>query len=120
MDYGYKNLFINEEHIKKFNILLHESNSYKDNERHALFYAISGNSELWNNRFRIYNTTENSIQPKNINSLKISSSAKAILLASLNLYNSYTCYSIIDTFYNLDSYNFKLVMNMIRIRFPYK
>lgn len=115
-----ENQFLSKEHLERFNQLLYQDSNYSSNETNSLFFIISGNNKLWKCRDKIYDTDKHCIKTRTINSLILSSSEKAILLAGLNLFNSHKCYTLIDTFASLDSNNFKLVINAIRIRFPYK
>lgn len=113
-----ENLFLCKKHLERFIELTNIDNTnINDTERKALFFIISGNAELWDNRTKIYDTKKHMINSRSINKLPISSSAKAMLLASLNLYNSYKCLDFTSTFSCLDNKNLNIMLNGIVIRF---
>ncbi|MDT8719527.1 hypothetical protein IAI10_23050 [Clostridium sp. 19966] len=113
-----ENLFTSEVHKQRFRELASlDTTSTRDIERNALFFILSGNEELWNNRTKIYDTKKHMINSRNINKLPISSSGKAMLLAGLNLYNSYKCLDFTSTFSCLDKKNLNIMLNSIVIRF---
>ena len=108
-------------HKIQFEKLLEEDNTYpRDTERNALFYIISGNSDLYKKRTFIYDFKnhgiKNCLQNEDVD---FSSSMKSLIRLGFNLYNGYTDNSTSPSslFYSLDEDNQRLALNAILIRF---
>lgn len=108
-------------HKIQFEKLLEEDNTYPgDKERMALFYIISGNSDLYGKRALIYDFKDHCIKRCLQNEdIDFSSSMISLIRLGFNLYNGYTDHSTSPTslFYNLDEDNQILALNAISIRF---
>lgn len=111
--------FLNEKHKRNFDTLcIVDSTHNSDYERKALFYILTGNTELYNIAEKLYNIESHSINIRSINKAVLSSSAKKLLLIGLNLYNNYkNSNSILDTFSSFDENNFFIALQAIKIRF---
>lgn len=115
-------MFLNYKHTKNFKALIEEDNTHsKDSERYALFYILSGNEDLFNKRYSIYDFKENSIKSNCLTeeNVDFSTSSKALVRLSFNLYNSFDDKdtSPIDIFYSLDNDNYNLAIQSMNIRF---
>ena len=108
-------------HKIQFQKLLEEDNTYpRDTERIALFYIISGNSDLYKKRTCIYDFKKHGIKNCLQNEdVDFSSSMKSLIRLGFNLYNGYTDNSTSPSslFYSLDEDNQRLALNAILIRF---
>ena len=108
-------------HKTHFQKLLEEDNTYpSDAERIALFYIISGNSDLYGKRSYIYDFKKRGIKKCLQNEdVDFSSSMKSLIRLGFNLYNGYTdnFTSPAKLFYSLDEDNQRLALNAISIRF---
>lgn len=119
--------FISEKHEANFNILLKRSGiDLRDYERKAFFYIIASNSDLFEQIDKIYDFNKNLLREtvedeegnRYFEDIRISSSSKRLLNLAIQLYNSYlNNQSVVDTFSLLDSNNFELAINSIKIRF---
>lgn len=113
--------FANSLHETSFLKLLKEDATHPgDRERIALFYIMSGHSDLYRKRSFVYNFKEHSI----INCFEnggvdFSSGIKSLIRLGFNLYNGYMddSTSPATLFYNLDDENRELALNAISIRF---
>ena len=108
-------------HKIQFQKLLTEDNTFpEDTERIALFYIISGNSDLYRKRSYIYDFKNHGIKECLQNAdVDFSSGMRSLIRLGYNLYNGYTDNSTSPAalFYNLDDNNQKLALNAISIRF---
>ncbi len=114
--------FFCREHALNFRELVKEDKTHpKDNERHALFYIIAGNDDLYRKRNSIYDFKDNSINPECLTDEKVdfSTSSKALIRLGFNLYNNYKddYISPMNIFYSLDEDNYNLAVNAIDVRF---
>lgn len=114
--------FLSSKHALRFRELIKEDNTHpKDSERHALFYIIAGNDDLYKKRNFIYDFKDNSINPECLTDGRagFSSSSKALIRLGFNLYNNYKdeYISPMDIFYSLDDENYGLALKAIDIRF---
>lgn len=78
-------------HKRQFQNLLAEDDTFPgDTERIALFYIISGNSDLYRKRSYIYDFKKHSIKKCLQNEeVDFSSSMKSLIRLGFNLYNGY-------------------------------
>lgn len=108
-------------HKVQFQKLLEEDKTYPDDtERVALFYIISGNSDLYKKRSFIYDFKNHGIkQCLQTKEVDFSSGMKSLIRLGFNLYNGYTDDSTTPSslFYNLDEDNRRLAWNAIAIRY---
>lgn len=114
--------FLNNKHALKFRELIKEDSTHpKDSERHALFYIIAGNDDLYKKRNFIYDFKDNSINPKCLTDGRadFSTSSKALMRLGFNLYNNYKdeYISPMSIFYSLDEINYNLAIKAIDVRF---
>lgn len=116
-----KKLFLNPGHEEHFLLLLCLDDTYpSDQERLALFFIISGNSELFAKRERIYDFKQHRLQKGlDNNGLCLSSGISSLLLLGRNLYNGYDDRGLspLHLFWNLDEDNALLAINALIIRF---
>ena len=120
-------MFLNEVHKERFNQLVQKAKiNQGDTERKALFYILSGNDDLFSQVNKIYcfeenwiaDTEESENGDRYIPGILTSSGSKKLLNLGLQLYNSsQNKQSVMDTFAGLDSNNFELAINAIKIRF---
>ncbi len=121
---------MNSLHRKRFFELLNDDKTHNNDwERYALFYIISGNSELYSCRNSIYDFNKSEIivsydeQTEKVYSSFLQSgvcvSSKALVRAGFNLYNSFKddLDSLSDLFYSLDEENTRLLIEAISLRF---
>ena len=117
--------FNSPEHESRFNILRKRSDcSFSDRSRIALFFIISGVSDLYNNVNEIYDFETNMLKldfddigEPNLSELYLCSSANALLRLAIQLYNGIGLQSVANTFKNLDSDNVYLAINSLNIRY---
>ncbi|MCT4686583.1 DUF6075 family protein [Vallitalea sp.] len=116
-------LFLNEEHITKYNILIQKGGTNKnDSERNALFFILSGNIDLYQKADYIYDFVERCIEPECLNNTNIDFCTSSIALIKLayNLYNGYkTEETILCILKCLDKDNLNLCINGLKVRFTY-
>ncbi|WIV11171.1 DUF6075 family protein [Proteiniborus sp. MB09-C3] len=115
-------VFLSSKHALKFRELIKKDNTYpKDSERHALFYIIAGNNDLYKKRNFIYDFKNNSINPECLTDERVdfSTSSKALIRLGFNLYNNFKddYISPMNIFYCLDRENYSLATKAIDIRF---
>lgn len=115
-------IFKNEEHQQKFIQLIFEDGMHpQDIERKTLFYIISGNNYLYQNRHHIYDFGDHMISPERLTASDVdfSTSSKALIRLGFNLYNDNTDNNIspLDIYYSLDEENYILAQESINIRF---
>lgn len=114
--------FLSREHALSFRTLVKEDSTHpKDNERHALFYIIAGNDDLYKKRNFVYDFKDNSINPECLTDGRadFSTSSRALIRLGFNLYNNYKddYISPMNIFYSLDEENYNLAIKAIDIRF---
>lgn len=117
-------VFLGDEHKNKYEELLKKARIKNDIERESLFYIIAGNMELYKNVSKIYSFEENNINIEvdenseiYIADLAVSSSARKLVYLALQLYNSCSNQTVMETFAGLDANNFDLAINAIKLRF---
>ncbi len=119
--------FASEKHETNFNILLKRSGiDLRDCERKSFFYIIASNQDLLEQIDKIYDFDKNLLREtvededgnRYFEDVRMSSSSKRLLNLAIQLYNSYlNNQSVIDTFSLLDSNNFEIAIDSIKIRF---
>ena len=112
--------FLSEEHENRFNNLVSMDRTYsEDIERHALFYIISGNDELFPRYDKIYDFKKNMLKAS-WSKTPLCSSGDKLMQLGVNLYNGNAKrnLSVCDVFSSLDRKNRRLALNAIEIRFP--
>lgn len=110
--------FLNSIHEDRFNELVDKSRiATWDIERKALFYILSGNEDLYFKSNFLYDFSENIICTEH--ELDLSGGMHKLVYLGFHLYNfNYKeDITIMDIFSNLDSVNFELALNAIKIRF---
>jgi hypothetical protein len=117
-------IFINDTHKTNYEELIVLSRPCIDTaERVALFYILAGNKDLFKKKFSIYDFKRNVTKFHNFKHAKVDfcSSSKALIRLGFNLYNGYS-----DKYTNplillgiLDTENYNLAINAIKIRFEY-
>lgn len=115
--------YLNKEHEHRFYELMAEDNTGDcDKERKSLFYILTGNSDLYQKKSKIYDSKNHCIIPcltKREVKVDLSGGAKALVKLGFNLYNGMNQKesSICNIFWNLDEQNRRLALNAIKIRF---
>jgi len=117
------NIFIDDSHKSRYLELIEKAKVHRcDFERHALFYIISGNKDLYQKKYSIYDFCENAISIDSITSgiVDFSSSSKALIRLAYNLYNGYRddYTSPLSLLGSLDTKNLFLAYQAIQIRLP--
>lgn len=88
-----------------------------DRERKALFFVISGVTDLYNKVDRLYDFKSHWIKDDCFEKEFFSSSQKKLLQLAFNLYNNSNAPAPLDLFSNLDNESYILAMKAINIRF---
>lgn len=114
--------FLDNQHQLRYKQMIQRDNSNQtDNERHAMFYILSGNEDLANKINYIYDFENHSIEPDCLENDRVdfSSSAKNLIRLAYNLYNNYTDEhtSPLNLLGILDNKNYTLALSSIDIRF---
>ncbi|WP_069649825.1 DUF6075 family protein [Caloranaerobacter ferrireducens] len=110
--------FLNQSHKNRFNtIISKDGTDLNDLNRKSLFYIISGNDELFNNRYYIYDLDKRWIAPDNLEQVNFIETSLALIELAYNLYNNFSSGSISNIFKGLDKDNFKLAIKGLKIRF---
>lgn len=110
--------FFNQNHKNRFNeIISRDGTDLNDFNRKSLFYIISGNDELFNNRHYIYDFDKRWIVPDSLEQINFSETSLALIELAYNLYNNFSSGSISNIFKALDKNNFKLAIEGLKIRF---
>lgn len=110
-------MFLNVEHKQRFEELIDRADVKNgDYERGALFYILSGNSDLYCQINKLYDFDNNWIITGH--EADLTGSTEKLVALAHNLCNGTKIeYSFLDTFSSLDDNNFKLAINAIRVRF---
>lgn len=110
--------FLNQNHKNRFFEIINEDGTdLNDLNRKSLFYIISGNDELFNNRHYIYDFNKRWIVPDNLGQVSFSKISLALIELAYNLYNNFSSGSISNIFEVLDKDNFKLAVEGLKVRF---
>lgn len=116
--------FLNNLHKHNFEKLIPQiSLNTCDNERISFVYIISGNSDLFNKKYSLYDFNKNMLKFHNFKStnLDFCSSSKALVRLGVNLYNGYTdeYTDPLNLLRHLGHDNYNLAINAIKLRFEY-
>lgn len=122
--YELDNLYFKDAGHKKrlLELLLIDNTHAEDRERLSLFYIVSSDLDTYNkfNKY-LYDFQENWIIPEGLSEVDLSSSQKKLVHMGFNLYNNYNNseqqITMLDVFNGLDSDNFKVAIEGIKIRF---
>lgn len=118
--------FLSQEHEKNFNNLIKKGDVRSgDIERKSMFYIISGNNDLFKQVNNIYNFKDDELQERKetlegdlyFPNVLTSNSSQKLLNLAVQLFNNTKDQNVLDTFSGLDSENFQLALNAIKIRF---
>lgn len=118
--------FLSQEHQNNFNLLIKKAEVRSgDIERKSMFYIISGNSDLFKQVGEIYNFTDDELQERKetlegdlyFPNVLTSNSSQKLLNLAVQLFNNTKDQNVLDTFSGLDTNNFELALNAIKIRF---
>ena len=105
------------EHEEKYLELVEKDGTWKtDVERHALLYILASDM-LYSMSLRLYNFEERWIEPDELDSSYLNSSAITMAKLAFNLYNGSEAADPLTTFRNLDPENFRICIEAIQIRF---
>lgn len=116
--------FLNKDHENKLMDLINRDVAHpKDVERISLFYILAGNADLYMKSRSIYDFTNHQIESDCLQngSVDLCSSSRALIKLAFNLFNSYQMdyASPMDLLSVLDTDNFLLAIESIKIRFNY-
>jgi hypothetical protein len=117
-------IFLDNNHKLNFNKLANEAalKSF-DNERIALLYIISGNSDLFKKREYIYDFKKSALKISSLRQLKVDfcTSSKSLIRLGLNLFNGYSDKNTnpLTLLFSLNYNNYNLAINAIKIRFEH-
>lgn len=120
--------FLSQEHEKNFNNLIKKGDVRSgDIERKSMFYIISGNNDLFKQVNNIYNFKDDELQERKetlegdlyFPNVLTSNSSQKLLNLAVQLFNNTKDQNVLDTFSGLDSENFQLALNAIRLRFNF-
>ena len=120
--------FLSQEHEKNFNNLIKKGDVRSgDIERKSMFYIISGNNDLFKQVNNIYNFKDDELQERKetlegdlyFPNILTSNSSQKLLNLAVQLFNNTKDQNVLDTFSGLDSENFQLALNAIRLRFNF-
>lgn len=118
--------FLNSQHEENFNNLIKKAEVRNgDIERKSMFYIISGNNDLFKQVNNIYNFKDDELQERKetlegdlyFPNVLTSNSSQKLLNLAVQLFNNTKDQNVLDTFSGLDSENFQLALNAIKIRF---
>ena len=120
--------FLNSQHEENFNNLIKKAEVRNgDIERKSLFYIISGNNDLFKQVNNIYNFKDDELQERKetlegdlyFPNVLTSNSSQKLLNLAVQLFNNTKDQNVLDTFSGLDSENFQIALNAIRLRFNF-
>jgi hypothetical protein len=110
--------FLNSNHKYEYNNLIKRAGIHvRDVERKALFYIISGNSDLLLKVSSIYDFVDNYIKPDCFRNTDFSSGTRCLVMLAFNLYSFTNKVDVTDAFISLDAENKLLALEAIRLRF---
>ncbi|MFL2106489.1 DUF6075 family protein [Desemzia sp. FAM 23988] len=111
-------LGLNKEHTDRlFKLIAKDNTRATDKERIALFFIISGNSDLYNKVNSLYDFDEHWIKPNYFENVDFSSGDRKMVDLAFNLYNNSSALAPLELFSTLDNDNYRLAMKAINIRF---
>jgi len=105
--------------VHNFNTLIERDKTRPgDAERTALFWILSGNTDLFEKSSSIYDFDDHFIKPDVLENgiVDFCSGSRSLVKLGFNLFNSFPA-DVINTFCTLDSDNFELAIEAIKIRF---
>lgn len=118
--------FLNSQHEENFNNLTKKADVRNgDLERKSMFYIIAGNDDLFKQAGEIYNFRDDELQERKetlegdlyFPNVLTSNSSQKLLNLAIQLFNNTKDQNVLDTFSGLDTNNFELALNAIKIRF---
>lgn len=118
--------FLNSQHEENFNNLTKKADVRNgDLERKSMFYIIAGNDDLFKQVGEIYNFRDDELQERKetlegdlyFPNVLTSNSSQKLLNLAVQLFNNTKDQNVLDTFSGLDTNNFELALNAIKIRF---
>lgn len=115
--------FVDMEHKKRLLELLLKDNTYPtDLERLSLFYIVSSDLDLYIKfKNNLYNFEEHWIEPEGLSKIDLCGGHSRLMQLAFNLYNNYydddRRLTTLDIFSSLDSDNFRVALEGIKIRF---
>lgn len=117
-----KNIFMDCTHKQRYLELLARDGllEKRDREREAIFLIIAGNPELFRSISNIYNFRTRSLSYNIWNYMdEICTSGRNLLKLGINLYNGYAMGNTdpCELLQFLDSYNLRLALNAMYLRF---
>lgn len=122
--YNIDNLYFKDiEHKKRLlELLLKDNTNPKDIERLSLFYIVASDLDIYNkfNKF-FYNFKDHCIVSEGFGEVDLSSSQRKFIYLGFNLYNDFyddkENITIFNMFSGLDSDNFRVAIESIKLRF---
>lgn len=118
--------FLNSQHEENFNNLTKKADVRNgDLERKSMFYIIASNDDLFKQAGEIYNFRDDELQERKetlegdlyFPNVLTSNSSQKLLNLAVQLFNNTKDQNVLDTFSGLDTNNFELALNAIKIRF---
>ena len=99
-------------------LFMRDGSKPSDAERAALFYIFAHNDKLYRIVDHLYDFEENGINPECLDSdLDLTHSDRVLIKLAFNLYNGFESDTALNTFAALDSDNFDIAMDAIKLRF---
>lgn len=113
--------FMDDGHEAEFSrLMIRARSSVKDPDRTALFYIISGSTELTRKVDALYDFKQSLIHSDTFaERADFSGGMRGLIYLAFNLYNGYEPCNPYHLFGNLDEYHRELAHRAIKIRFPY-
>lgn len=111
--------FLNQDHEIRYKSLIRKDmTSDYDFEKIAMFYILSGNTDIWNKGIeKFYDFTEHGITPDKLKKIDLCTSSKALINLAYQPYVGNNKYTINDIFKSLNADNAQLAFNAIEIRY---
>lgn len=112
-------MWLNTKHTERYQELLSRDKTHeKDIERHALFYILSGQSDLYAKVNHLYDFEDHSIRPDALTgAVDLTSGTRALVELAFNLYNGFSSPTVLDLFAPLSENNQRLAIEAIQLRF---
>jgi hypothetical protein len=111
-------MFIRLDHAETYNRFLQmDGTSTMDKERQALLYVIAGCRELGDRVNYFYDFDERVVRPESFAEVDLSGGTRSLLELAFNLFNNYSCRTVVDLFASMDGKNKRLAVEGIKIRF---
>lgn len=116
-------MYLSREHKEEYERLLQmDKTNEGDTERKALFYILAGNKDLRTKGASCFYDFNNHVIKRDAAELDYTSGSRALIDLAFNLYNEHpqgNHRSTLDLFSKLDSNNFFLAINALKIRLPH-